>query len=129
MPVASTLSSKRSIASSALSTPPTSPNAAKRIRLTYGSTNEALKDLNMAKEEASLSHLIAEGISPVVVNVGKGRYKLQWDKRDRTFLAIGPLADHDCLIKKKAFRSKIPLFSPFPWTRKSDMEKPGVNGI
>jgi hypothetical protein len=63
MPVASTLSSKRAVSPSALSTPPTSPNAAKRIR---GSTNEALKDLNMAKEEASLSHLIAEGISPVV---------------------------------------------------------------
>src|SRR5271154_3832231 len=27
------------------------------------------------------------------------------------------------------FRSKIPLLSLFPWTRKLDMENPGVNGI
>ena len=59
MPIPATLSSKRAVGPS---TPPTSPtNAAKRPRLTYNSTNEALKALNGAKEEASLSHLIVQG--------------------------------------------------------------------
>src|SRR5271155_3553148 len=99
MPTPATLSSKRAVGPS---TPPTSPTtAAKRPRLTYSSTNEALKALNGAKEEASLSHLIVQGIGPTVVDIGRGHYKLQWDKRDRTFLATGPLADHDCLIKKE----------------------------
>ena len=91
-----TLSSKRAALPSALSTPPVSPTSpAKRIRLTYSSLNEAWKDLNKAKEEASLAHLIAQSRpgDPTVVD--------KWAEKDRTFLAVGPLGDHDCLIKKE----------------------------
>ena len=119
MPAGSTSSAKRALAPSAMSTPPTSPSIPiKRVRLTYSSTNEALKDLNKAKEEASLSHIIEKGISPQLVEVspkGKGRYKLQWNGKNRTFMAIGTVSAHDVMVKKEvnpSFHLKELTLSP-----------------
>ena len=82
-----------------------SPNTAiKRVRLTYSSTNEALKDLNKEKEEASLSHIIEQGIRPELVEVapkGKGRYKLRWKGKDRSFMLVGTVSAHDVMVKKE----------------------------
>jgi hypothetical protein len=73
---------KRSLASSSLSTPLASPTGpVKRIKLTYNSTNDALKDINLGKEEASIANITATGMKPQLVETtpkGKGRYKLQW---------------------------------------------------
>ena len=91
---AGTVSNKRALSPSTPSTPPTSPAIVKRIRVTYSSTNKALKALNLEKEEASLSHTLAEDTVPQLIEIapkGKGRYKLQWDGKDRSFLLVGSI--------------------------------------
>lgn len=99
--------SKRALAPSAPTTPPASPfNSVKRIRLIYNSTNDALRELNAAKEEASLGHAMASGINPDLVEVapkGKGRYKLQWGGKSRSFMIIGAVSAHDLMIKKEVY--------------------------
>ena len=110
MPVVGT---KRALAPVTPTTPPTSPHTpvTKRIRLVYNSTNDALRELNAAKEEASLAHVMASGINPDLVEVapkGKGRYKLQWDGKNKTFMIIGMVSAHDVMIKKEV--RCLPLF-------------------
>lgn len=100
-----TTGSKRALAPSAPATPPTSPfSAVKRVRLTYTSTNEALVELNAAKEEASLAYISNSGIHPELVETapkGKGRYKVQWGGKPKSFLMIGTVSAHDVVIKKE----------------------------
>ena len=76
----------------------------KRVRLTYSSTNEALRELNTAKEEASLAYIISSGVNPELIEVapkGKGRYKVQWGGRTKSFMIIGTVSAHDVMIKKE----------------------------
>lgn len=104
-----TTGTKRALAPMAPSTPPASPlNPLKKARLTYTSTNEALKELNAAREEASLAHLSNLGLTPQLVEVapkGKGRYKLQWGGKARSFMMIGAVSAHDVMIKKEVSHS------------------------
>jgi hypothetical protein len=63
----------------------------------------ALKDLNKEKEEASLSRIIQTGISPELIELpprGKGQYKLQWEGKDKEFMLVGTVSDHDIMVKK-----------------------------
>lgn len=99
-----TTGSKRALAPSALATPSTSPlSVVKRVRLTYTSTNEALVELNAAKEEASLVYISNSGINPELIETtpkGKGRYKVQWGGKPKSFLMIGTVSAHD-VVKKE----------------------------
>jgi hypothetical protein len=96
---------KRTLAPTAPSTPPTSPpTAVKRVRLTYTSTNEALQELNAAREEASLVHITDSGTMPELVEAapkGKGRYKVPWGGKTKSFMMIGMVSAHDVMIKKE----------------------------
>lgn len=96
--------SKRPLAPNTLSTPPTSPTPIKKIRLTYTSTNEALKALNKEKEEATLSCALEQATSPELIEIpprGKGWYKLQWGGKDKEFMLVGTVFDHDVMVKKE----------------------------
>jgi hypothetical protein len=97
-----TKATKRTIAPA---TPPTSPfNSVKRVRLTYTSTNEALQELNAAKEEASLAHMTNSGTTPELIEAtpkGRGRYKVQWGSKMKSFMMIGTVSAHDMMIKKE----------------------------
>ena len=96
---------KRTLASTAPSTPPTSPlNPLKKAKLTYTSTNEALEELNAAREDASLAHLSDLGLTPQLVEAqpkGKGRYKLQGNGKAKSFMMIGTVSAHGLMIKKE----------------------------
>jgi hypothetical protein len=100
-----TIGKKRTLAPAAPATPPTSPfNSVKRVRLTYTSTNEALQELNAARQEASLAHLSSSGVVPELVEAtpkGKGRYKLQWGGKSKSFMMTGTVSAHDVMIKKE----------------------------
>jgi hypothetical protein len=79
-------------------------NPLKKARLTYTSTNEALQELNAAREEASLAHLSDLGLTPQLVEAppkGKGLYKLQWGNKAKSFMMIGTVSGHDLMIKKE----------------------------
>jgi hypothetical protein len=96
---------KRALAPTAPSTPPTSPSTTvKRVRLTYTSTNEALQELNAAREEASLARMTDGGTMPELVEAapkGKGRYKVQWGGKTKSFMMTGTVSAHDVMIKKE----------------------------
>lgn len=97
-------------------TPPTSPSSAvKRVRLTYTSTNEALQELNAAREEASLSHMINSGTTPELIEVapkGRGRYKVQWGGKMKSFMIIGMVSAHDMMIKKEVSIRHPSIYKP-----------------
>ena len=49
---------------------------------------------------------MASGINPDLVEVapkGKGRYKLQWGGKSRSFMIIGAVSAHDLMIKKEVY--------------------------
>ena len=93
---------KCSFAPAELVTPLTSPTNIKRIKITYSSTDEALKDLNNERQLETLAHWCKKEPVPQLIGVSgsRGRYKVRLGKK-KSFVLIGIVADHDVNIKKE----------------------------
>ena len=93
---------KRALAPVAQLTPPTSPVAAKKSRIAYSSTDEALEDFNKERETDTLAYWYHKQPSPTITGiVGQtGRFNVRFDKR-RSVIVVGMVIDHDVNIKKE----------------------------
>jgi hypothetical protein len=92
---------KRTLPATELSTPPTSPTNVKRIKVTFSSTDEALKEFNNECQLETFAHWWKKESPQLIGSAGsRGRYNFRFAKK-QTFMIVGMVLDHDVNIKKE----------------------------
>jgi hypothetical protein len=82
----------------------TSPTNVKRIKITFSSTEEALKEFNNERQLETLAYWCKKEPEPLLIGFSgsRGRYKVRLGKK-KSFMLVGMVVDHDANIKKEVF--------------------------